>query len=229
MKTNNGILLLNKEKGITSFGLIKILRRLTGIKKIGHAGTLDPFATGLMILLIGKEFTTQSDLFLNLDKEYAATLFLGKSTDTHDEEGSELNTSDKIPTLEEINEHLSSFQGEMMQTPPMYSAKKVNGQKLYKLARKGITIERKPVPITLSTTLVSYEYPYLKLHVKCSKGTYIRSIAHELGEKLGSHAYLFALERTRVGPFDLNSAISQKDLTETSIGGSLLDANPLSK
>jgi tRNA pseudouridine55 synthase len=179
------------------------LRKKTGIKKIGHAGTLDPFASGVMILLIGREYTRKADQFITQDKEYRATLHLGIETTTYDPEGETTATSSAVPTLETIEEALTYFQGEMMQTPPMFSAKKVKGKKLYELARKGIEIERAPCPVHIKTDLISYNYPHLELHITCSKGTYIRSIAHDLGKKLEVGAHLSALTRTRCGPYHL--------------------------
>ncbi len=207
---NNGILLVNKAPGSTSFHIVSLLRRLTGIEKIGHAGTLDPFATGVMVMLIGKEYTRLSDRFLTSDKEYKATLQLGIATDTYDLEGEILSRSDKIPTLEEIHLALNTFQGEISQIPPMYSAKKVEGKKLYDLARKGITIERQPVQVKVEITLLSYNYPMLEIAVACSKGTYIRSLAHDIGLFLGSYAHLFELSRTRSGFFRLEDCIPQE-------------------
>lgn len=209
---NEGILLVDKPPHKTAFYLVKLLRKITGVKKIGHAGTLDPFATGLMVMLIGKPYTTQSDRFLTSDKSYDATIHFGFSTDTYDCDGTQTATSDKTPTLTEIEEALAHFQGTILQTPPMYSAKKVGGKKLYDLARSGVTIEREPVPVTLKTTLIDYTYPELKLSITCSKGTYIRSIAHDLGEKLGCPAHLKTLVRTRSGPFSLNQAITIESL-----------------
>lgn len=199
--STEGILLVNKAKKRSSFSLVALLRKITHVQKIGHTGTLDPFATGVMIMLLGKQYTIKSDQFLNMEKEYLATLYLGKVTETFDSESPILDFSDKIPSLEEIEESLPSFNGSMLQTPPMYSAKKVKGKKLYHLARKGIIIERAPVKIELTTTLLSYSFPFLKLKVKCSKGTYIRTLAHDLGQKLGCGAYLSDLNRTRCGPF----------------------------
>lgn len=209
-----GILLVDKSPNNSSFFVVNLLRRLTNIKKIGHAGTLDPFATGLMIYLIGKEYTTKSDLFLNKDKEYIAICKLGSSTNTFDIEGEVQNTSSKIPTQEEIEIALQKFQGTILQTPPMFSAKKIQGQKLYNLARKGIEVERKPVEVTLQTELISYNYPYLELKISCSKGTYIRSIADDLGKILGCYAHLTKLVRTRIGPYTLDQSITQKALEE---------------
>ncbi len=205
----SGLLLVDKEAGCTSFHLVSLLRRLTSIKKIGHAGTLDPFATGVMVMLIGKEATKKSETFLSSDKEYRATLQLGITTETYDLEGAIVERNDKVPTLAEIELAKSSFQGEILQIPPMYSAKKVAGKKLYDLARKGIVIERQPVLVRMEIELLNYQYPMLEIEVKCSKGTYIRSLAHDIGQFLGCGAHLFELTRTRSGPFRLEDCISQ--------------------
>ena len=201
---HSGVLLINKPKGKTSFSLVSSVRKLFNVQKVGHAGTLDPFATGVMILLVGKDFTRLSDRFLNQDKEYIATMRLGIRTDSYDCEGVTLSESDFIPTEDLILEVLSRFQGPLMQVPPMFSAKKVQGKKLYELARKGIEIERAPVPITVEIRLLAYEYPYLSIHVSCSKGTYIRSLAEDIGISLGCGAHLSDLSRTRSGPFRLS-------------------------
>jgi len=204
---NEGVLLVNKPRGKTSFSLVYALRRLSQIKKIGHAGTLDPFATGVMILLIGKKFTRLSDHFLHHDKEYVAKVHLGVETDTYDCEGRILLETSLIPSLEEIQRTLQNFQGKILQTPPMFSAKKVQGKKLYELARKGLEIPRVAAPIELETQLISYTYPYLELKIRCSKGTYIRSIAHDLGKELGTGAHLSELVRTRSGPYHLDQCL----------------------
>jgi tRNA pseudouridine55 synthase len=228
-----GVLLVDKPKGKTSFHLVARLRRLTGVKTIGHAGTLDPFATGVMVLLIGKPFTRLSDKLLTADKEYVAELHLGITTDSFDCDGEIQAQSDKIPTLEEIEACLKSFQGEVDQTPPMFSAKKVNGKKLYELARQGKTIERKSVKVTLETTLISYQYPRLTLNVKCSKGTYIRSIAYDLGLMLGCGAHLSNLRRLRSGSFKIEDCfdghmLQQDGVSMESIKNALIK-NPLSE
>jgi len=202
-----GILLVNKPQGKTSFSLIRSLRKLTGIKKIGHAGTLDPFATGVMVILIGKKYTSLSDKLLFKDKEYIAEVYLGVSTDTYDCDGKVVASSKKVPSEEEIRAQIEVFQGEIDQVPPMFSAKKVKGQKLYDLARRGITIERPLSRVRLQTTILSYSYPTLNLQISCSKGTYIRSIAHELGIKLGCGAHLAQLKRIRSGEFLLEDCI----------------------
>jgi tRNA pseudouridine55 synthase len=198
---------VNKPRNKTSFSLVSALRRIYQIQKIGHAGTLDPFATGVMILLVGKEATRLSDQFLHHDKEYIATLHLGKQTDSYDLDGQITATSDLVPTQEAIDKALTHFQGTIEQIPPMFSAKKVQGKKLYELARKGIEIARKPAQVTLTTEFLHYEYPYLTIRVSCSKGTYIRSIASDLGTILGCGAHLCALSRTRSGPFRLADCI----------------------
>lgn len=206
---NNGILLIDKAAGSTSFYLVSLLRRLTRIEKIGHAGTLDPFATGVMVMLIGREYTRRSDDFLSTDKTYRAILQLGIATDTYDIEGQITSRSEKVPSLKEIELVLAAFRGEIAQIPPMYSAKKVAGKKLYDLARKGIVIERQPVKVKVEIQLIDYNYPMLEIEVTCSKGTYIRSLAHDMGQFLGCGAHLFELSRTRSGPFLLQECISQ--------------------
>ncbi len=202
-----GILLINKPKGKTSFSLVAALRRRLGVKKIGHAGTLDPFATGVMVMLVGRNYTRLSDQFLSKDKEYVAQVLLGISTDTYDCEGKIRIQSDLQPDLKKIQEILSYFQGEIEQIPPMYSAKKWQGKKLYQLARQGKEVERVPAKVHIETRLIDYHYPYLELQIKCSKGTYIRSLAHDIGEKLGCGAHLINLKRTRSGHFHLNECI----------------------
>lgn len=203
----SGILLIDKPKGKTAFSLVGALRRILKVKKIGHAGTLDPFATGVMILLVGAEFTRQSDSFLLKDKEYIAQMRLGISTDTYDCEGKILQQSTLVPMLEEIEAAVERFQGEIDQIPPMFSAKKQNGKKLYELARQGKEVERPAVKVNVSTQILSYAYPYLTLRVACSKGTYIRSIAHDLGCMLGCGGHLENLQRIRSGSFHLSECL----------------------
>ena len=207
LKQPSGILLVNKPKGKTSFNLVAMLRRIYGVKTIGHAGTLDPFATGVMVLLVGKNYTKMSDQFLGQDKEYEAIIRLGIVTDTYDCEGQTLKTSEKIPNLEEIQTVVEKFQGKILQTPPMYSAKKVNGKKLYELARNGITIEREAREVSVKLDIISYDYPFLKVHVACSKGTYVRTLAYDIGENLGCGAHLSDLIRTRSGSFHLKDCL----------------------
>ena len=213
----SGILPVNKSVGCTSFTHVSLLRKKTRIQKIGHAGTLDPFASGVMVLLIGRDYTRLCDQLLTTDKHYRATLQLGTTTDSYDIDGQILSTSELIPSLEAIEQALLSFQGECLQTPPMFSAKKVQGKKLYDLARKGVTIERESVKVHLQTTLLSYTYPHIELDISCSKGTYIRSIAQDLGQMLGCGAFLCQLTRTRSGQFDLSHCIDQADLMQADL------------
>lgn len=208
MTSPEGYLLIDKPSGVSSFFMVNILRRRLKQPKVGHSGTLDPFATGLLILLFGRPWTRQADYFLHGDKEYEASLTLGSTTDTFDCTGQPTETSSSVPTIEEISSVLSEFQGLCLQTPPMYSAKKVDGKRLYSLARQGLSVERTPQQVCLSTTFCSYAYPRLDIHVRCSKGTYVRSLAHDIGQKLGCGAHLQALRRTRSGHFSVENALS---------------------
>ena len=217
LKTNEpieGVLLVDKPKGKTSFSLIGVLRKILNVQKIGHAGTLDPMATGVMVILIGKRFTTLSDQLLTRDKEYVAEITLGVTTDTYDAEGIQVTESSFVPTKEALEEALKSFQGKVEQTPPMFSAKKQNGKKLYELARQGQVVEREKVTLEMSTQLIAYEYPKITLSVACSKGTYVRSIAHDLGQMLGSGAHLSGLVRSKSGSFSIGECIQGSLLFE---------------
>lgn len=227
MSNKEGILLVNKPQGRTSFSLIRTLRKLTGIQKIGHAGTLDPFATGVMVILLGRDSTRLSDKLLLEDKEYVAEVSLGVSTDSYDCDGKITASSKKKPSLASIEKIVAHFQGEIEQIPPMYSAKKIAGKRLYELARQGVVVERKPLKVHVNTELLSYEYPTLHLQIACSKGTYIRSIAHEIGEMLGCCAHLSKLRRIRSGQFTLNNCIEGSLLDDPSfdISPYLIDGN----
>ena len=218
----SGILLVDKPAGKTSFYLVSQLRRLTGIKKIGHAGTLDPLATGVMVMLIGRDYTRKSDQMIRHDKEYETNIFLSAATSSYDAEGEITDRSDYIPSLDEINSALLHFQGTQKQVPPMFSAKKVCGKKLCDLARRGIEIEREPAEVTMRITLLEYHYPHLRLKVECSKGTYIRSLAHDLGLKLGTFGHIIALTRTRSGPYHLNGCHRLENLNPENINQYLI-------
>ncbi len=222
-----GILLVDKPQGRTSFSLIRALVKKIGVKKIGHAGTLDPFATGVMVMLIGRKFTRLSDVLLFEDKEYEAIAHLGTTTDSYDCDGKVVGRSKKIPTYEEILEAAQYFQGEIQQVPPMFSAKKVQGKKLYEYARKGLSIERKQATVQVNLQITKYSYPHLHFVVQCSKGTYIRSIAHELGNMLGCGAYLEQLRRLRSGNFSIEQCIDGNllDLPDFDISAYLRDFN----
>lgn len=214
----SGFILINKPVGPTSHTIVNKLRRITSIKKIGHAGTLDPFADGLLILAIGRESTKKISNFVKLDKEYVASLILGATTDTYDNEGTIKRFNSQIsqyPIKDEILAVLESFLGKQAQIPPMFSAKKVQGQKLYELARQGIEIERQPSQIEIfSIELMEYNYPHLQIKVHCSSGTYIRSLGHDIGQKLECGAYLENLKRTKIGRFDVKDSTTLEELTK---------------
>jgi tRNA pseudouridine55 synthase len=211
---SHGFILINKPVGPTSHDIIYQLRKITGVKKIGHAGTLDPFASGLLIVAIGREATKRIDLFVKQDKEYVARLQLGATSDSHDLTGKILK-SDKphVPTEDEIKKVLEKFIGELEQIPPMFSAKKVAGKKLYKLARKGEVVERQPSLINVyGIEVLKYQWPVLELKVKCSTGTYVRVLAHDIGKLLGCGAYLTQLQRTKIGDYNIKKAVVLEQL-----------------
>jgi tRNA pseudouridine55 synthase len=224
--TDDGILLLDKPAGWTSFDVVAKLRgrrratfKANGITptkrqlRVGHAGTLDPFATGLLVILLG-DATKRSDEFLKQDKTYEATITLGVTSTTGDPEG-ELNPlSDARPTEEAVRTALESFVGIITQTPPAYSAIKINGQRAYKLARKGHEVEIPTRQVTIhSLELLNYAYPELRLRTHVSSGTYIRSLAQDIGAALGTGAYCSQLRRTAIGDFNVQDAATVEALT----------------
>ncbi|RMD94751.1 MAG: tRNA pseudouridine(55) synthase TruB [Calditrichaeota bacterium] len=205
---------LNKPPGWTSFQVVKAVRRLVKTK-VGHAGTLDPFATGVLIVCTGNA-TKQINLFMDYEKEYLATLELGKITDTYDCTGVVLEEK-KPPEvkLDQLQNVCEKFEGEINQVPPMYSAVKIRGTRLYKLARKGIIVEREPRKVRIKKIeIVSYDHPLVTLRVICSKGTYIRSLAHDIGKELGYGAHLKSLIRTRIGPYHIDNSLSIKEFEQ---------------
>ena len=210
-----GFLNVYKPKGKTSHDVVAILRRVTKIKQIGHTGTLDPFAEGILPICIGK--ATRLIEYLKDDKAYIGTVQLGKSTTTYDLEGETVDVSDKTPDLEEIENELKNFRGDIEQLPPIYSAIKVNGKKLYEYARKGEEVEIKPRSVNISDLkILNYdkENRILELYIKCSKGTYIRSIAHDLGKNLGCFGHLIKLVRVKAGDFEVENSIKLEDLAD---------------
>lgn len=212
-----GILLVDKPSGITSHDVVDRVRRLFHMKRVGHAGTLDPMATGLMLILVGKA-TKVSQYLMSMDKEYAGTLKLGEETDSQDADG-EVLVRKEVPELAEdiVRAEMKAFMGDQYQTPPMFSAKKVNGQPLYKLARKGKTIAREPRVIHISRfEMTAFSAPEISFLVACSKGAYVRTLAHDLGQKLGCGAHLNALRRTGVGKFRIEEADTLEVLKEAS-------------
>ena len=211
-----GIFLINKPKNITSHGVVNFLRRLTGERKVGHAGTLDPMATGLMIVAVGREFTKKLASFVKLDKEYVAKICFGWDSTTYDAEGALSFVSKRKPFKEEIGGILKTFLGKQKQAPPIFSAKKVGGQTAYKLARKGksVKIPKQNVEI-YSIEVINYDYPKLILKVRVSSGTYIRSLACDIGKKLKVGAYLCGLRRTVVGSYKIRQSRRPKSLKES--------------
>lgn len=203
-----GFLNVHKPKGITSHDVVARLRRATKIKQIGHTGTLDPFAEGVLPVCIGK--ATRLIEYLNDDKAYVASVQFGKTTDTYDLEGTFLTESDKTVSEAEIVEALKIFQGEIEQIPPIYSAIKVKGKKLYEYARAGEQVEIKPRKVIIEDIhLVGFdtERQSAEIYIKCSKGTYIRTIGHDLGQNLGCGAYLTNLKRVQAGDFYINDSM----------------------
>ncbi len=202
---------IDKPPNMTSFGVVARVRRVfsqaAGKKvKVGHTGTLDPFATGLMILLVGRA-TKRSDEFLKLDKVYEAEFILGQVSSTGDPEGELSNVSTKQPTIDEVERAVDAFRGQITQTPPIYSAIKINGQRAYKLARKGEQpdIPKRQVNI-YALDILDYQYPSLKVRAHVSSGTYIRTLAQDIGEKLGVGAYCRELRRTKIADYSVEQA-----------------------
>lgn len=209
-----GFLNIYKPKGKTSHDVVAILRRITKVKQIGHTGTLDPFAEGVLPICIGK--ATRLIEYLKDDKAYIGTVQLGKSTTTYDLEGEVVEISDKTPSLEEIEAELNNFRGDIEQLPPIFSAIKVKGKKLYEYARKGEEVEIQPRSVNISELeLLNYdkENRTLELYIKCSKGTYIRSIAHDLGKNLNCFGHLIKLVRVKAGDFLVENAIKLDELS----------------
>lgn len=225
---NSGIILLDKPAGITSFGVVARIRRvLTAEKKaallaagdiqervkvkVGHTGTLDPFATGLMILVVGKE-CKNAQYYTKLDKVYEATIILGEVSTTGDPEGEVTQQSDIAPSRQEIEVVLQNFVGDTLQRPPIFSAIKIDGKRAYKLARDGAQVELPLRPIHIySLEVVSYEYPQLKIRTHVSSGTYIRSLAVDIGEALGTGAYCSELRRTQIAEWNVTAAQTLAD------------------
>ena len=207
----NDILLVDKPKGLTSSRVVELIRRQLKVKA-GHTGTLDPLATGLLIILTGKR-TKEASLFLHSDKAYEVRVVLGLETDTFDSEGRVLRQNDKEITKEELQEVLSEFHGDVWQVPPPFSAKKLEGRKAYQLARKGIAVHIPPKKVSIySLELKAFEFPYFSLSCDVSSGFYVRSLAHDIGERLGVGATVVEVRRTRVGPHLLGQARSLEEI-----------------
>lgn len=213
----DGAILIDKPAGPTSHDVVDAVRRNFGLKKVGHCGTLDPAATGLLVLVLGRG-TKLSEKLMSDDKVYEGSAKFGETTDSYDADG-ELVSSLPVPpmTLEEINQAAAAFQGDQMQMPPMVSAVKIKGVPLYKMARKGLEVERKPRLIHVySFRFTSYAEPLGWFRVACTKGTYVRALIHELGLKTGPGAHLASLRRVLSGKFDVKDAIPFEDALKLS-------------
>lgn len=212
-KELEGVLLVDKPKGLTSHDVVYRLRRKLSMKKIGHAGTLDPMATGLLIMLIGKA-TRISQYLMSVDKAYEGEATLGVITDSQDAEGEVMETRPVPPLTEaQLRDAMKGFLGDQYQTPPMHSAIKIDGVPLYKMARKGEEVEREPRFIrVMAFDLLGFNPPQLTFRLLCTKGTYVRTIAHDLGQKLGCGAHLSALRRTGSGQFRIDQCLTLEAL-----------------
>ena len=206
----HGIYAVHKPPGITSHDVINQVRKLSGEKRVGHAGTLDPFATGVLVVAVGREFTKQINFHVESDKEYLATLKLGYVSTTDDPEGEiQKTTVFKKPTPAEIQKVIKKFVGKIDQIPPIYSAIKIKGKPAHRRVRKGEKVELHPRKVEIfDIVLESYEYPLLTITVHCAKGVYIRALARDIGKELGTGAYLTKLIRTRVGKFLLSQSVA---------------------
>jgi tRNA pseudouridine55 synthase len=255
MEKKTGFIIINKPEGPTSHDVVNKLRRITGIKKIGHAGTLDPFASGVLVCAIGREATRDISKIQKTDKEYRAEVFLGAQTDTYDKTGKAVKKPPLLvkkaggssfwrlkktinalsslfssrrkdydrPSSQKIEKTLEKFKGKQKQIPPMYSAKKIGGKKLYELARQGKEVKRRPAIVYIyDIRILKYDFPKLKLDIRCSSGTYIRSLAHDIGVKLGCGAYLESLKRTAVGKFKIEDAIDVEKINKGNWGKFLI-------
>lgn len=209
----SGFILIDKPVGPTSHDIVDKVRRALHTRKVGHAGTLDPFASGLLILAVGSK-TKEISNFVGLDKAYEASVRFGATSDTMDRTG-KIEQKDCSPVSQtELESALEKFRGEIDQTPPMYSAKKVGGKKLYELAREGKEIERKPVRVTIhELELVSFSWPTAIIRTRVSSGTYIRALADDIGKALGCGAYLEELRRTRIGTFSVENAVRPENVS----------------
>lgn len=211
----NGIVIIDKPQGWTSQDVTARLRRVFSTRRIGHGGTLDPMATGVLPVFVGRA-TRAAEFFEHAEKTYETTLLLGKRTDTQDITGTVLEEKEVAVSLQQVEEVLPRFRGEILQVPPMYSALKVNGQKLYELARKGRQVERQPRPITIhELTLLEFDGLRLKARVRCSKGTYIRTLCEDIGAALGCGGCMETLRRTQAGEYTLSTAVPLETLLES--------------
>ncbi len=222
-------LLIDKQKGITSHDVVNRLRGITGERHIGHAGTLDPNATGLLIVGVGRDSTRELGRFLKLDKEYEAEITLGEERETDDIEGKIVNNKTVIVneiSCVEIKKVLETFVGEQMQVPPLYSAIKIKGRKAYEMARKGKDVVLNPRKIIIyNIQIIKYKFPVLNIKLNVSSGTYIRALARDLGRKLGCGAHLSNLRRTRIGNYKVEDSIRSSGIDKDIISKYFFPAN----
>jgi len=211
----NSVINIDKPEGITSQQAVSTVRKALGAKKAGHAGTLDPIATGVLLVCLG-EATKITRFLSDLDKEYIAVMKLGERTTTYDSEGEVIQRVEDFSfDRADIEQVLEGFRGTIYQIPPMYSAVKMNGKPLYKLARKGITVQRPPRMVVISRIeVLGFDPPFLEIRVSCSKGTYIRTLCHDIGEALGVGAHVTALKRTRIGDFRVEDSATIEDIKD---------------
>ncbi len=214
------IVSINKPEGITSQQAVSKVKKILNVKKAGHTGTLDPMATGLLLVCINKA-TRLASYSTDLDKEYRAVMKLGEATDTQDSTGTVISTNQDINVSEDsIKDAMMSFKGTILQHPPMFSALKHKGRSLYKYAREGIEIERKSREITIyELELLDISLPYISFRTKCSKGTYIRTLCHDIGSRLGTGAHMTELKRTAIGHFSISNSLTFEELQDISQGG----------
>lgn len=210
-----GIYPIFKPVGMTSHDVIYKVRKLSGIKRVGHAGTLDPLASGVLIVAIGRDFTKQLDGLMKTDKEYVAGVTLGMTSTTEDGEGEKTEHEvKKIPSEDEVKEVITHWVGQVEQVPPIYSAIKIKGKPAHRRVRQGQTIELEPRQVEIfSIELLDYNWPLLHIKVRCAKGVYIRSLARDIGKELGVGGYMSSLERTRVGEYTSEMSLRLEDVS----------------
>ncbi|MFQ5942147.1 MAG: tRNA pseudouridine(55) synthase TruB [Anaerolineales bacterium] len=210
-----GIIVVDKPEGLTSHKIVSIVRRGTGVRKVGHAGTLDPRASGVLVLCLGPA-TRLSEYLSSSNKTYEARIRFGESTETYDSEGETTSSSGEVPNEAQIETVLEKYRGEIQQVPPPFSAVKLQGKKAYELAREGKPVKLESRSVTVyELTKLGYEPPDLSIRVECSAGTYIRSLAHDLGEALSTGAHLASLRRIKAGPFSLDDAVTLEAIEES--------------
>lgn len=226
-----GILLVDKPSGWTSFDVVNYVRRmvagLEGKKpkhvRVGHTGTLDPLATGLLVILVGKAYTRRAQELTKVDKTYEVVMKLGQTSTTGDEEGDKIAGSDEQPSLDSVQDALQTFTGRIMQVPPLYSAMKVDGKRAYQLAREGKEFQLEARPVTIHEILFqAYEYPFVRFTTSVGSGTYIRSLVEDIGRELNTGAYMTALRRTQVGNFSIEDAREVTSLSAETLADKLL-------